>query len=133
MVQPKLSRVDEISRLGAESYLLLTTFRKDGTPVPTPVWAAPDDAALWVWTVRDAGKVKRIRRDGTVTVGPCTSRGKPTGDPVQARAELVDAAGSEHARKVISAKYGLIGRLAMLGSRLRRGAEGTVGIRITLV
>ena len=58
----------ELDRLAAEKYVLLTTFRKDGRAVPTPVWAVRDGDALAVWTVSDAGKVKRIRRDGRVTV-----------------------------------------------------------------
>jgi hypothetical protein len=125
--------VDQISRLDEGKYLLLTTFRKDGTPVPTPVWAARDGESLVVWTVHDSGKVKRIRRDGTVTLAPCTVRGTPTGDAVDGRAELMDAAGTERSRSLIAGKYGLIGRLTMLGSRIRRGSTGTVGIRLTVV
>lgn len=125
--------MNQISRLDAGKYLLLTTFRRDGTPVPTPVWAARDAESLVVWTVSDSGKVKRIRRDSAVALAPCTSRGKPTGDPVHGRAQLLDAAGTERARKLIADKYGVVGKLAMLGSRLRRGSAGTLGIRLTLV
>ncbi|MEV5447304.1 PPOX class F420-dependent oxidoreductase, partial [Streptomyces sp. NPDC052644] len=63
--------VTDLDRLAAEKYVLLTTFRKDGRAVSTPVWAVRDDDTLAVWTVADSGKVKRIRRDGTVTVAPC--------------------------------------------------------------
>jgi uncharacterized protein len=124
--------VDRISRLDGEKYLLLTTFRRDGRPVPTPVWAARDGQSLVVWTAAGSGKVTRIRRNGTVTLAPCTARGRPTGDPVDGRAELLDAAGAERSRELIARKYGLVGRLAMLASRLRRGSDGTVGIRITV-
>lgn len=65
----------DLERLGAAQYLLLTTFRRDGTAVPTPVWVARDGAELVVFTAPNAGKVKRIRRDGAVRVGPCTMRG----------------------------------------------------------
>jgi PPOX class probable F420-dependent enzyme len=118
-----------LERLGRGKYLLVTSYKKDGTPVPTPVWVVRDGAALGVWTVADSWKVKRIRRRADVLVGPCDVRGNPTGESVPATAELVDAAGY---RQLLARKYGLIGRLTLLGSRLRRGTEGTVGIRITL-
>jgi hypothetical protein len=124
--------VDEIARLAAGAYLLVTTFRRDGRAVPTPVWAAPDADSLVVWSAADAGKVKRIRRDGTVRLAPCTVRGAPTGPEVDGHAELLDAAGSDRARRLIAARYGLLGRVAMLGSRLRRGSSGTIGIRLTV-
>jgi PPOX class probable F420-dependent enzyme len=124
--------VDQIARLDAGKYLLLTTFRRDGRAVPTPVWAARDGESLVVWTVSDSGKVKRIRNNGTVRLAPCSMRGAPEGDEVGGHAEVLDAAQTERARKLIAGKYGLIGRLSMLGSRLRRGADGTVGIRLTV-
>ncbi|NUT50695.1 MAG: PPOX class F420-dependent oxidoreductase [Saccharothrix sp.] len=118
--------------LATGKYLLLTTFRKDGRAVPTPVWVAGGDDALYVWSAADAGKVKRIRRSGDVRIGPCDLRGKPTGDQVPATARLLDRAGSDRVRSLIARKYGLLGRLTLLGSRIRRGSEGTVGIEITL-
>lgn len=111
-------------------YLLLTTYRKDGTPVPTPVWVVGDGTALYAWSAADTGKVKRIRRSGEVEVGPCDVKGNPTGEQVPARARLLDRAGSERVRAMIAKKYGLPGRLVLLGSRLRRGRDGTIGIEI---
>lgn len=122
-----------LEHLGQEQYLLVTTFRRDGTPVPTPVWAVRDGDALMVWTVGDSGKVKRIRRNGSITVAPCTVRGRPTGDAVPARAELLGPSGGAHVRELIKRKYGLRGRLFVWASLRRRGADATVGIRITLV
>jgi PPOX class probable F420-dependent enzyme len=124
--------VDEITRLAASPYLLVTTFGKDGRAVPTPVWAARDGASLVVWSAADAGKVKRIRRDGAVRLAPCTVRGAPTGPEVAGRAELLDAEGTEQVRRLIAERYGLVGKLALFGSRLRRGRHGTVGIRLTV-
>ncbi|MDH6139446.1 MULTISPECIES: PPOX class F420-dependent oxidoreductase [Kitasatospora] len=118
-----------LDRLGNGKYLLITSYKKDGTPVATPVWVVRDGQALGVWTAADSWKVKRIRRRPEVLVGPCDMRGNPTGEPVPATAELVDAAPY---RPLLARKYGLLGRLTMLGSRLRRGTGGTVGIRIAL-
>jgi PPOX class probable F420-dependent enzyme len=121
----------DVARLAEGKYLLLTTFRKDGTPVPTPVWVTGDDGGLIVWTAADSGKVKRIRRNRDVEVGPCDVRGNPTGASVPARAEILDDAGSDRARELIARKYGILGRITMFGSRLRRGRKGTVGIAVT--
>ncbi|QTE02716.1 PPOX class F420-dependent oxidoreductase [Streptomyces cyanogenus] len=121
-----------LDRLGSGKYLLVTSYRKNGTPVATPVWVVRDGGALGVWTVADSWKVKRIRRRPDVLVGPCDVRGNPTGDQVPATAEITDAATTARYRRLIARKYGILGRLTLLGSRLRRGADGTVGIRVTL-
>ncbi|WP_369220959.1 PPOX class F420-dependent oxidoreductase [Streptomyces sp. R39] len=121
-----------LDRLGAGKYLLVTSYRKDGAPVPTPVWVVRDGDTLGVWTAADTWKVKRIRRRADVKVGPCDLRGRPTGDPVPATAEIADAATTARYRNLIARKYGLTGRLTLLGSRLRCGLDGSVGIRIAL-
>jgi PPOX class probable F420-dependent enzyme len=121
-----------LARLGAGKYLLVTTYRKNGTPVATPVWVVRDEDALGVWTAADSWKVKRVRNRADVLVGPCDVRGRPTGDQVPATAEICDQATSGRYRRLIARKYGVIGRLTLLGSRLRRGLDGTLGIRITL-
>ncbi|MEV5149505.1 PPOX class F420-dependent oxidoreductase [Streptomyces sp. NPDC052727] len=121
-----------LDRLGSGTYLLVTSYRKNGTPVATPVWVVRDGGTLGVWTAADSWKVKRIRRRPDVLVGPCDARGNPTGDQVPATAEVADPATTAHYRSLIARKYGLLGRLTLLGSRLRRGLDGTVGIRVTL-
>ncbi|MGW4349485.1 PPOX class F420-dependent oxidoreductase [Streptomyces sp. NPDC004690] len=123
---------ETLARLGAGKYLLLTSYRKNGTPVSTPVWVVRDGAALGVWTVADSYKVRRIRNRADVLVGPCDVRGNPTGDQIPATAEITDPATTARYRGLIARKYGIVGRLTLLGSRLRRGERGTVGIRVTL-
>ncbi|MDT0463680.1 PPOX class F420-dependent oxidoreductase [Streptomyces gibsoniae] len=117
--------------LATGKYLLITSYRKNGTPVATPVWVVRDGDALGVWTVADSWKVKRIRARSDVLVGPCDVRGTPTGDQVPATAEICDPATTARYRGLIARKYGIVGRLTLLGSRLRRGEQGTVGIRVT--
>ncbi|MBO0513010.1 PPOX class F420-dependent oxidoreductase [Streptomyces beijiangensis] len=121
-----------LDTLSTGKYLLVTTYKKDGSTVPTPVWVIRDDETLGVWTVTDSWKVKRIRNRSDVLVGPCDLRGNPTGDQVPATAEILDAAGTARYRTLLARKYGIVGRLTLLGSKLRRGATGTIGIRITL-
>ncbi|WP_327232891.1 PPOX class F420-dependent oxidoreductase [Streptomyces sp. NBC_01317] len=121
-----------LERLSSGKYLLVTTFRRDGRRIPTPVWVIRDGDALGIWTVTDSGKAKRIRNRSDVVVGPCDVRGNPTGEQVPARAVLLDASQTKRYRGLVGRKYGLPGRLTLLGSRLRRGRDGSVGIRITL-
>ncbi|MEU1005839.1 PPOX class F420-dependent oxidoreductase [Streptomyces tibetensis] len=121
-----------LDALGAGKYLLITSYRRNGTPVATPVWVVRDGAALGAWTPADSWKVKRIRNRADVLVGACDLRGNPTGDQVPATAEICDPATTGRYRQLVARKYGLTGRLTLLGSRLRRGVDGTVGIRITL-
>ena len=121
-----------LETVGSASYALVTTYRKDGRAVPTAVWVVRDGDALAFWTVVDSGKVKRIRRDGTVLIGPCDFRGRPTGDQVPGHAEILSAEGTAHVRELLKRKYGLTGRISLWGSRIRRGKDGTVGVRVTL-
>ncbi|MGX9294907.1 PPOX class F420-dependent oxidoreductase [Tsukamurella paurometabola] len=117
-----------VGSVAEAKYVLLTTFRKDGTPVATPLWAVRDGSDLLVWTVADSWKVKRLRRNPSVLVQACDARGrKTTGPEVAGTGEIVD--GVDAAGK-IAKKYGVIGWLTVTGSKLRRGAGGTVGIRV---
>ncbi len=118
--------------VGAAPYALVTTYRRDGRTVPTPVWVVRDGDALAFWTVTTAGKVKRIRRDGTVLIGPCDLRGRPTGEQVPGHAEILGPDGTARVRDLLRRKYGLMGRITLWGSRLRRGVDGTLAIRVTL-
>jgi PPOX class probable F420-dependent enzyme len=121
-----------VDSVGNASYALVTTYKRDGTAVPTPVWVVRDGDGVAIWTVTDSGKVKRISRNATVQVGPCDVRGRPTGDQVPGQATILDAAGSDRVRGLLRRKYGLLGRITLWGSRIRRGANGTIGIHIAL-
>lgn len=117
--------------MSQSKYVRLTTFRKDGTPVGTPVWVAPDGDRIVVWTNAGAGKVKRIRRNPDVALQICDGRGRPTGQEVLAgSARILDAEGTQRVRDVVANKYGIIGKLAIRGHKLLRGADASVGIAI---
>ncbi|MCW2914262.1 MAG: hypothetical protein JWN52_2330 [Actinomycetia bacterium] len=121
-----------LDRLAAGKYLLVTTYKKDGSTVATPVWVVRDGDGLGIWTVADSWKVKRIRNRAEVLVGPCDLRGRPTGEPVAGVAEILSASETAAYRTLLKRKYGLLGFVTLFGSRLRRGETGTVGIRIVL-
>ncbi|WP_433827950.1 PPOX class F420-dependent oxidoreductase [Actinoplanes sp. CA-015351] len=120
-----------LEQLGSEKYVLLTTFRKDGRAVATPLWVVPDGAGLGFWTVAGSGKIKRIRNSGRVTVTACDMRGNPSGEPIEASARIGDTADFQRVAGTLKKKYGLMGRLTVLGSRIRRGADGTVVVLVS--
>ena len=120
-----------LEQLGAEKYVLLTTFRRDGRAVPTPLWVVPDGAGLAFWTPDGTGKVKRIRNSGRVTVAACDVRGNVRGEAIEAQARIGDHADRRRIGQSLKRKYGLMGRLTMLGSKLRRGENGTLGILVS--
>jgi hypothetical protein len=105
--------VVDAPRTGAPSEIagvkrsLLVTYRRDGTPVPTPVWAAPAGDILYVRSERASGKVKRLRGDARVLVAPCTVRGRPLGPPFEAWGRVLDGEGQLIAERTLAARYGL--------------------------
>ncbi|MFD4026172.1 PPOX class F420-dependent oxidoreductase [Streptomyces sp. NPDC058576] len=88
-------------------YVSLTTYRKNGTPVATPVWAAAEGDVLYVWTRSDSWKVKRLRNNGTVVVTVCDVRGRiADGAPsAEGTAKLLDEDGTRAVRKLLARKY----------------------------
>ncbi|HET6178473.1 MAG TPA: PPOX class F420-dependent oxidoreductase [Candidatus Sulfotelmatobacter sp.] len=90
-----------------QKYISLTTFRKTGAGVATPVWFGEEDGKLYVMTISKMGKVKRIRNNPQVQVAPCTMRGKVTGEQFPATARLLAPEDFARARKTITRKYWL--------------------------
>ncbi|MFJ2024692.1 PPOX class F420-dependent oxidoreductase [Streptomyces sp. NPDC087897] len=115
-------------------YVSLTTYRKNGTPVPTPVWAAADDGVLYVWTRSDSWKVERLRDNGKVTVTVCDVRGRiAEGAPsAEGTAKLLDADGTRAVRKLLARKYTWKFWLVDLPATIvRLGKRPHTGIAIT--
>lgn len=112
--------------LAEEMTVLLTTFRRDGTPVNLAVEG--DRAFFRTWST--AGKTKRIRNNPEVEVAPSTLRGKPTGLPVRARARRLQGEDSRYASRAIARKHPVIhGRIIPVFHRLRGNA--TVHFELT--
>jgi uncharacterized protein len=99
-----------------QKYISLTTFRKSGAAVPTPVWFGEENDKLYVMTRSDSGKFKRIRNNPRVQIAPCTIRGKVTGPQYEARARILPAEEWPAARKTVHRKYWLA-RIPFLWSK----------------
>ena len=126
------ARADEFGR---SSYMLVTTYRRDGTAVPTPLWCACEDGVLYGSTQVETGKVKRIRRDGTALVAPCNARGTATGPAYAAHAAILDGEAGHHAHVLVEKRFRLARPLYLvsrLGLRLwpKRHYE-VVGVSVT--
>jgi PPOX class probable F420-dependent enzyme len=120
------------NEVSTSRFALLTTLKKDGTPVGTPVWVAPDGDRIVVWTNPKTWKVKRIRRNPEVALQICDGRGRPTSEEKFAgKAELLDADGTQRVRDLVSRKYGIVGTVLIRLHKLFKGADGSVGIAIT--
>jgi len=104
------------SAIRGQKYISLTTFRKNGTKVATPVWFGEEGDKLYVMTRSDMGKTKRIRNNPQVMVAPCTIRGKVTGTQVAALAHILPPEQHARARQTINRKYWLA-RLSSIFSR----------------
>jgi uncharacterized protein len=90
-----------------QKYMSLATFRKNGSPVQTPVWFGEKDEKLYVVTRNDSGKYKRIRNNPQALVAPCTIRGTITGPEFAATARVLPPEDWPMARKTVGKKYWL--------------------------
>ncbi len=129
-----MSRVGRaLGILAAARHVRLTTYRRNGSAVGTPVWISREGPRLYVWTRADSGKVTRLRRDRRVQVAPSDVRGRPLGPAHDGTARLLDPAATRHVERLHRRKYGLRFAAFRLGSRVaRRWIGDTVGIEITL-
>jgi len=128
-----------LDTLASAKYISLTTFRKDGSPVATPVWLARVDDALVVVTDPGSGKVKRLRNNPSVLISPCDMRGRVREGAISVPGTVAfqDEAGTLQTLDVISRRYGLMGRIItwMNERRARKAGGGSVshqGLTISL-
>jgi uncharacterized protein len=99
-------RTGTVQELRAHKRALVVTYRRDGTPVPTPVWAAEESGRLYVRSERASGKAKRLRNDSRVLIAPCTVRGKPLGAPLEARGRMLSREEEPNAERALARRYG---------------------------
>jgi len=88
-------------------YLSLTTFKRDGTGVATPVWFVAEAGKILVVTDADSHKVRRIHRNPAVTVAECTASGRLRSSPVPARAQILPCHQAPRAGQLMARKYWL--------------------------
>ncbi len=122
----------QLKDIGNPTYIVLETFRKSGEGVKTPVWVAAEGDKLYVWTIDNSGKVKRIRNNGRVRLAVSDSRGNPKGEWVEAQARVLAEPGEAAKQEArIRAKYGFQFQMFNLMAKLRRDKTPHVAIEIS--
>lgn len=113
----------DFERFRKQNTIVMTTFRRDGRPVHTPVSIAvavdPDVAYVRTWN--SSGKAKRLRNNPRVTIAPSSFRGKVTGEPIVATASLLSGEEAKQAARLLRRKHPLLhGLVVPLIHKLRR-------------
>ena len=96
-----------VDALVAHRFCLVVTFRRDGRPVPTPMWFGVDRERVYVRSAASDGKVKRLRNDPRALIAPCTLRGVPLGPAMRAVGRLLPAEATDVAEAAIAAHCGV--------------------------
>jgi uncharacterized protein len=115
--------MDDFERFREQRTIVLSTFKRDGTAVPTPVSIAVDNDPTngFVRTWSTAGKAKRLRHDHRVVIAPSTVRGRRTGPEMSATAHLLAGEENEHAARLLRRKYPVLhGVVVPLAHKLGR-------------
>lgn len=112
-------------------YVLLTTFRRTGVPVATPVWVVRDGDELLITTGEASGKVKRLSHTARVTLTPCDMRGRVAegAETVEATAVVRrDADTMERIERALAGKYGVKYKMIKAGQKLTRAKSTSVAL-----
>lgn len=96
---------DELRALARARYVRLTTYRRDGRAVATPVWFALEGDRVYVWTDAVSGKAKRIRASGRAALAPSDARGRTNAPDIAATARVLPASEQAHGQQLLAAKY----------------------------
>lgn len=118
-----METIRELEPFVKQYAVLLSSRRRDGSEVHTPVNIAVEGDHAYIRTFSSAWKVDRMRNHPVVRIGPCTVGGRPTGPQIEARARLLQAGSAEdtHAARMISRKHpALQGVVVPLVHRVKR-------------
>jgi PPOX class probable F420-dependent enzyme len=100
-----------LASLAETKTVLLTTYKRDGTPIGTPVSIAFDADRAFFRTWHKAWKTKRLANNPDVEVAPATLRGEPTGPAIPARAALLSGADARLAARALARRHRVLQRV----------------------
>ena len=121
---------NSFAQFANQKYLNMETYRKTGNPVATPVWFAEENGTLYIYSLANAGKVKRIRNNPKVRIVPCDMRGKPQGEWVEAKARILDERGATLGHNLLIKKYGWMKRIGDVFSKLMQRQRVVIAVDI---
>ena len=102
-----------LSSLKDTKTILLTTYKRDGTPVDTPVSIAFDGDRAFFRSYDKAWKTKRLRHNPKVKVAPATVKGTTTGPAIEARATLLEGEQAKVAARALARRHRLLQAVAV--------------------
>ena len=97
-----------------QKYINLETYKKDGTPIKTPVWFVIDNDLIYIITRESTGKVKRLKNNQDVRIVLCSFKGEPKNEWMKGKAEKITGEEADKAIKLRKKKYGMYARLVSL-------------------
>ena len=121
---------DKLAQFAGHKYLTLETYRRNGQAVRTPVWFAEDAGVFYIYSLADAGKIKRMRRNPRVRVVPCSFRGAALGTWVNATARVLDRDDAARGDELLDRKYGWQRKLGNLWRRIVPKERAVVAIEL---
>jgi PPOX class probable F420-dependent enzyme len=128
-----LPEMSAATDLNDARYVNLLSFKRDGGEAKTPVWAAPIDGKLGIYTAGDSYKVKRIRRNPAVRVARCDVRGELKGPWHEGTCAIVEDP-AERARilEALLRKYGWQMRILNFFATVSGRAKKRVFLEVTV-
>jgi PPOX class probable F420-dependent enzyme len=121
---------EKLDQFAGQKYLNLESYRKNGAAVATPVWFADDGNEIYIYSLAEAGKVKRIRNNPRVRIMPCDFRGGAKGEWVDATARIIAGGEEDKAQRLLDKKYGLMKRIGNIYSKIMKRPRAAIAIRI---
>lgn len=124
--------MNTLEQFNHQKYLNIETFRRSGEGMKTPVWFTQEGDKIYVRTVANSGKVKRVRNDSRVNIAPCRMDGNVTGEwvPAQAR-EVIDPEIDKKVDKLLDKKYGLMKKILSRRAEKEGRQDAILEIKIT--
>jgi len=102
---------DVLEQFSEQKYINLETYKRDNTPIKTPVWFVIDNDLIYIITRESTGKVKRLKNNQDVRIVPCSFKGESKNEWVKGKAEKITGEEADKAIKLRKKKYGMFARL----------------------
>ena len=106
--------VDMLEQFSKQKYINLETYKRDNTPIKTPVWFVIDNGLVYIITRESTGKVKRLKNNQNVRIVPCSFKGEIKSEWVNGKAQKIMGSEADKVIKIRKKKYGFVVRLSGL-------------------
>ena len=105
---------DQLGQFYDQKYINLETYKKDNTPIKTPVWFVIDNGLVYIITRESTGKVKRLKNNQNVRIVPCSFKGETKNEWIKGKAQKITGSEADKAIEIRKKKYGFAVRLSGL-------------------